>query len=663
MSIINQVSPGVVVSELDQTAIVPSVSSSTGAFVGQFNWGPIDEAKLINSGTDFQDVYKKPTGTATNSFLASCYFTCLNFLSYSSSMYVVREIGANSKNSGSAGIWLDYQYSVAANVSSFANTTSGNSVIVFSNTANSYMISTGMRVSGNNLNSNTNVISSAPSGQVVTVYLDTPFVSTINAGDSFVFSDIMTANTTMIKNLSHFEFSFKDSNWHNEYGPFVAKYPGTMGDSLAVSVCSSATYFSSWTYKDIFDGAPGTSDYADSRGSSNDEMHIVVIDVKGFFSGTAGTILEKFAYLSKASDVIGTDGVNHYYIDYLSKYSNYIFALGPVDYSLNASWGLPSTNGITYSSGNNVTVNLVGGDDGEAMTIGDLTQGWDIFKNKETYDISLAIAGPSAEVGVAVSQYIIDNVAEYRKDCVAFISPRYQDVVNQSGSESSNIISFLAALSRNSSYAVVDSGWKYQYDAFNRVYRWVPLNADTAGLCALTDYTNDTWWSPAGFSRGKVKNAVKLSWNPNQAERDTIYKAGVNPIVSFSGEGTVLYGDKTLQAKPSVFDRINVRRLFITLEKSISRAAKFSLFELNDAFTRAQFVSMVEPYLREVQARRGLTDFRVICDESNNTSSVVAQNGFVADIFIKPVGSINFIQLNFVATRSGTNFNIISGNT
>ena len=208
----------------------------------------------------------------------------------------------------------------------------------------------------------------------------------------------------------------------------------------------------------------------------------------------------------------------------------------------------------------------------------------------------------------------------------------------------------------------MDSGWKYQYDAFNRVYRWVPLNADTAGLCALTDYTNDTWWSPAGFSRGKVKNAVKLSWNPNQAERDVIYKAGVNPIVSFSGEGTVLYGDKTLQAKPSVFDRINVRRLFITLEKSITRAAKFSLFELNDAFTRAQFVSMVEPYLREVQARRGLTDFKVICDETNNTSSVVAQNGFVADIFIKPVGSINFIQLNFVATRSGTNFNIISGN-
>jgi hypothetical protein len=654
----------VVVSELDQTAIVPSVSSSTGAFVGQFNWGPVHEAKLVNSGTDFQTIYKNPTGTATNSFLASCYYSCLNFLSYSSSLYVVREIGANSKNSGSAGAWLDYNFNLSANVQSFANITSGNSLLYFSNTANSLSVAAGMRISGNNLSSNTNVTGTTALGSIIEVQISPSFFLSVNENDSFSFSDVMTANTTLIKNLNSFDFSFKGLDWANQYGPFVAKYPGTLGDSLSVSVCSSDAYFASWTYKGIFDGAPGTSDFASARGSSSDEMHIVVVDVKGQFTGTAGTVLEKFAYISKASDVIGNDGNNNYYIDYLAKYSNYIYALGPVSYSsTNSTWGLASADAVTFAEVDNVTVNLVGGNNGAAMVASDLTTGWDILKNKEVYDVSLLIAGASAEIDIAVPQYIIDNVAEYRKDCVAFISPRYQDIVNQAGSEASNIVgSFLTTLSRNSSYVVVDSGWKYQYDAFNRVYRWIPLNADTAGLCALTDYTNDSWWSPAGFTRGKVKNAIKLAWNPNQAERDTIYKAGVNPVVSFSGEGTVLYGDKTLQAKPSAFDRINVRRLFITLEKAIAKAAKFSLFELNDAFTRAQFVSMVEPYLREVQARRGLTDFRVVCNETNNTTAVISANGFVADIFIKPIGSVNFIQLNFIATKSGTDFNIIAGN-
>jgi len=312
----------------------------------------------------------------------------------------------------------------------------------------------------------------------------------------------------------------------------------------------------------------------------------------------------------------------------------------------------------------NTTLNLSGGITA-ALTDGDINVGYDLFTNSDVVDISLVLTGGAS---VTVQQYVIDNVVTpagsvtgRSGDSVAFISPRYSDVVNQSGGETDNIKNWLETLARSSSYTVTDSGWKYMYDKYNGVYRYVPLNGDIAGLCAFTDQVRDPWFSPAGFNRGAIKNAVKLSWNPNQTQRDILYPLGVNPVVTFPGQGTVLYGDKTLQSKPSAFDRINVRRLFITLEKAISRAAKFSLFEFNDDFTRAQFVALVAPFLRDVQGRRGIYDFRVVCDTTNNTPQVIDNNQFVGDIYIKPARSINFIRLNFIAVGTGVQFTEVTG--
>ena len=282
-----------------------------------------------------------------------------------------------------------------------------------------------------------------------------------------------------------------------------------------------------------------------------------------------------------------------------------------------------------------------------------------MFANADTVDVALVLGGPAEST---VAGYLIDNIAESRKDCVVFISPPKAAVVDNFGNELTDILTYRnTTLNKSSSYAVLDSGWKYQYDKYADVYRWVPLNGDIAGLAARTDRERDPWYSPAGLNRGIIKNVIKLAWNPNKTDRDDLYVKGVNPVVSFSGEGTLLYGDKTLLSRPSAFDRINVRRLFIVLEKAISRAARSSLFEFNDQFTRAQFVSLVEPFLRDVQGRRGITDFRVVCDETNNTGEVIDRNEFVGDIYIKPARSINFITLSFVATRSDVSFSTVIG--
>jgi phage tail sheath protein FI len=295
-----------------------------------------------------------------------------------------------------------------------------------------------------------------------------------------------------------------------------------------------------------------------------------------------------------------------------------------------------------------------------AITDSDLINAYSLFTNADVIDISLVV---TADADVTVQQWVIDNIVNSRMDCVAFISPPASAVINQTGNELSNIQTWNTSLSRSTSYAVADTGWKYMFDKYNNQYRWVPLNGDIAGLCVFTDSVRDPWWSPAGFNRGNLKNVVKLAWNPNKSQRDSLYSLGINPVASFPGNGTVLFGDKTLQAKPSAFDRINVRRLFIVLEKTIARAAQYSLFEFNDSFTQAQFVSMVTPYLRDVQGRRGITAFQVVCDSTNNTPQVIDSNQFVGDIYIQPARSINFIQLNFVAVGTGVSFNEIVGQT
>ena len=439
-------------------------------------------------------------------------------------------------------------------------------------------------------------------------------------------------------------------------GRVAARYSGDRGNGLEISIFSdsgNSASWAAWTYKAQFDSIPSTSNYVGNRSAANDEMHIIVIDQKGKFTGTPNTILEKFAYVSKASDAKNDDGSSNYYVNLINDRSKYFYV---VSHAANSNWGSVTTSSLTFS--NNVAVSLVLAN-GVSSTVSntDLITAYDKFKNAEEIDISLIMAGAASQT---VAEYIVDNIAESRKDCVAFISPQSANVVNNQGEETTDVTAYRDEFT-SSSYAVMDSGWKYQFDKYNNVYRWVPLNGDIAGLCVRTDFERDPWYSPAGFNRGQIKNVVKLAWKPHQTARDELYKKGVNPVVTFPGEGTVLYGDKTLLARPSAFDRINVRRLFIVLEKAIARAAKYSLFEFNDEFTRAQFISLVEPYLRDVQGRRGIYQYRVVCDQTNNTPEVIDRNEFVGDIYIKPARSINFIQLNFVAVRTGVAFDEIVG--
>ena len=445
-----------------------------------------------------------------------------------------------------------------------------------------------------------------------------------------------------------------DDIWENSIptaaGNFAARSPGLWGNSLKVSVCPSAAAFTGWAHASLFDVAPGTSEYASARGGANDEMYIVVSDEDGDITGTAGTILETFI-VSKAFDAKSITGEGMYYKDKLFRSSEYIYWM---DHETASPAFGGAVKGVTYDATQVVyDLSLAGGLDGSYPTSGDFKEGLDLFEDPDTVDVNLLMCGPGDQVH---AQNII-NVCNSRKDCVGFISPLFADVVGvtSSATQTTNIKTYFDALS-STSYAVFDSGWKYQYDTYNDVFRWVPLNGDVAGTCASTDNVSDPWFSPAGMSRGNIKSVVKLAFNPKKNERDTLYKARINPVVTFPGMGTLLWGDKTAQAKASAFDRINVRRLFITLEKAIAQASRAQLFEFNDDITRANFLAMTNPYLRDVQGRRGITDFKVVCDTSNNTGDVIDRNEFRADIYIKPARSINFITLTFVATRTGVSF-------
>lgn len=465
---------------------------------------------------------------------------------------------------------------------------------------------------------------------------------------------VWTGTALKIDNQDVYDASY--ASGEAAVGPFAAKFPGALGNGLIVTLCDAGG-FDDWSVNGLdvatqFDGIPSTSAWATSQGASDDELHIAVIDADGQFSGVRNTVLERFPFLSKASDAKNSDGSSNYYKNVINAQSKYIWWMDHP--SGGTDWG---TQGAT--TGEFATLDaalgdfLQGGVDAAPAT-GDVQTAYDLFGNKELVDVSLLLTGNHA---VETVQHVIDNVVLARLDCVVFLSPPLAAVQNNAGDEATDVVTYRnTTLDRSTSYAVMDSGWKVQYDKYNDAYVNIPLNADTAGLCARTDQTNDPWWSPAGFNRGAIKNCVKLLYSPNQTDRDTLYKNGINPVVSFPGQGVVLYGDKTLLAKPSAFDRINVRRLFIVLEKAIATAAKFQLFEFNDVFTRAQFKSLVEPFLRDVRGRRGIYDFRVVCDETNNTGEVIDRNEFVADIYIKPAKSINFIYLNFIATRTSVSF-------
>lgn len=556
-----QISPGVNVSEVDLTTVVPSVLTTAGAFVGNFAWGPAKRVTLVDSEATLKTIFGEP-----NDDTASDFFTASSFLSYGNNLSVVRAVESGANNATSNTAW-------------------------------------------------------------------------------------------QIPNETDFQYRYLDVNNANFYGSFVARYPGALGNSLDVHVCANTSLFTNWTYKTYFTSAPGTSDYAASVGGSNDEMHVVVVDADGKFSGSQGTVLETYAFLSKASDA-SINGSSNYYKNVIFNSSKYVYAIDPPSYATTfTTWGTAAANTTFANLTTNQQISLTGGEDALPAN-GDIQLAYDLFANKDETNISLVITGGA---NITTQQYVIDNIVNSRKDCVAFISPPSSAVDTVSTNQVSGIQTWLSTLNRSSSYVVADSGLKYMYDKYNNKYRWVPLNGDVAGLCVNTDTVRDPWYSPAGLNRGQVKNAIKLAWNPNKTQRDVIYSLGVNPVCSFPGQGIILFGDKTLQTKPSAFDRINVRRLFIVLEKAIAEAAKYSLFEFNDEFTRSQFVSLVTPFLRDVQGRRGITDFKVVCDTTNNTPQVIDSNQFVGDIYIKPARSINFIQLNFVAVGTGVDFTTVVG--
>ena len=560
-----QLSPGVNVSEVDLTTIVPSVPTSIGAFAGIFQWGPIDEIVTISDEVNLVERFFNP-----NSDNYEYWFSAANFLAYSNNLKVVR----------------------AASIATTRNAVSNGSAV-------------------------------------------------------------------LIKNDDAYEDNF--SSGASTYGEFAARYAGALGNSLQVSLCDANT-FTGWAYASQFTSTPGTSTYTSNAGGANDEIHIIVIDQDGQITGTQGSVLEKYAFVSKASDAKDDSGNSNYYKNVITSKSKYIHWLSHPTANAGASyanatstWGTTATNKSFSKLSANATISLIGGVDGTVSTANVVTA-YDQFDNADSVDISLVVSGPAN--ATLVTSLI--SMAETRKDCLVFVSPEKADCVDNAGSEVTDIKAYRDTLT-STSYAVLDSNWKYQYDKYNDVYRWVPLNGDIAGLCARTDLERDPWFSPGGLNRGIIKNAIKLAWNPTKTNRDDLYVKGINPVVTFQGEGIVLFGDKTLLSKPSAFDRINVRRLFIVLEKALARAARFSLFEFNDQFTRAQFVALVEPFLRDVQGRRGIYDFRVVCDESNNTPEVVDRNEFVGDIYIKPARSINFIQLNFVAVRTGVSFDEVVG--
>lgn len=671
------ISPGVNVSEYDSSTVVPAVSTTVGALAGVFAWGPAYERVLVSSETDLIQKFGKPTADNFETF-----FTGANFLAYGNALYVVRALDSAAKNAmantgAATAIQIknldDFQRNYSANtftniayIAKYAGDLGNSLKISVCDSTNAY--SSNLVASSATLDftvgSNKAIVSGFANASGGGNTASESVLGAITVGDY-----IKVGNSTIgyqyLKVASKTSANGAETTANGVYTSTGASITFASNYTLSsnISAQSNATQ-RFWEFYNAVDKAPGTSTYMNNLGlTTKDEIHIVVSDEDGKFTGVPGQILEVWNALSRATDSKTTSGATNFYKSVLNEQSLFVYAgadrndapTGPSANIANAT----STSPQTLSFANGVKTAAEG-----TITLGPIAQAYDMFKSKEDVDISLLMQGKAVAKG-ALANYIIANIAEYRKDCVAFISPD-SDIVTKANPaqyavDFRNSTGNTAGITYNSSFAFMDSGYKYQYDKYNDAYRWVPLNGDMAGLCAATDYARDAWYSPAGFSRGQVKNVVKLAYNPTQADRDLLYKNDVNPVVLFPGQGTVLYGDKTLFGKPSAFDRINVRRLFIVLEKAIAKAAQMSLFEFNDVFTRAQFKNMVEPYLRQVQGSRGIYDFRVVCDETNNTPQIIDTNQFIGDIYIQPAKSINFIQLNFVAVRTGVDFNTIVG--
>jgi hypothetical protein len=622
-----QLSPGVQVQEVDLTNVVPAVATTAGATAGHFKWGPIGQVVTVSTEGELARVFGEPDDDTFQYF-----FTAANFLAYGNNLQVVRAQGSADLNAtiGSAGLLVKNREHYDT-LSTFTN--AGAFVAKYAGAlGNSITIS---------LCQSADAFSKANTATVELAYaLEATEIDLASGANTLTVGD-------------HITFEGHSTEYRITS---IASTVVTLHTGLTTAIDGTSTPVNvsvKWRYADEFDAAPGTSAHATRMGGSNDEMHVIVIDRTGAISGTPNTVLEKFANVSVARDAQNSDGTTNFYKRVINDKSSYVWFADHYD-QLDTDVDVTGTASTVVNAWAHTTRYPLyadfahGADTASGSQVdADLMNAYALYANDELYDISLIPVGPASGV---VAKYVVDNVAEVRKDCMVFLSPELTD------DTVSEVTAFRDGVNINSSYAVMDSGWKYQYDRYNDTYRYVPLNGDVAGCAVRTDLVADAWFSPAGYNRGQIKNAVKLLVNPDKTDRDNLYKKQVNPVVSFPGQGIVLFGDKTMLTSSSAFDRINVRRLFIVLEKAIATAAKFQLFEFNDTFTRANFRNLVEPFLRDVQGRRGITDFKVVCDETNNTAEVIDGNEFVADIYIKPARSINFITLRFVATRTGISF-------
>lgn len=698
-----QISPGVNVTEVDLSQNIPGIATTTGAIAGVFRWGPVDERVLIADENSLVLRFGKPSN-----FNYETFFTAANFLSYTSSLYVVRSANtttetANSAlnaiaNSGSATV-LD---AVVKNRSHWTTTREGhvpagveyiakypgalgNSLKVsVCDSASAY--ESDHTLSGNNANVSSNSLCSTTFTTIIgsnSGVFNTTSGSNVHSAEfvtdlstKFTVGDVIkignsSIGTQYLKIGSIGSVSVSSTNSAATFTlTFDSKYRLST-DYVANSSVNGNTVKRNWEYFGITDNAPEASFYTDNFGNTEaqDSLHIVVTDEDGQVTGVPGSVLEVYKNLSRATDAKSQEGASLYYKTVINDGSAYIWAG-------NDRSNAVSNTAVNVASSTNtkpLTQSFVGGTDGYTEADAPLSliaTGYDMYASQEQADVSIILqgkptGGSTTVNGMAVakfglSNYLIDNIASVRKDCVVIVTPDDAIVRSNPGAEATALVNWFSQIN-DSSYSVYDSGYKYMYDRYNDVYRYVPLNGDVGGLLARTEATNDAWWSPAGFNRGQVKNIVKLRYSPTKTDRDLLYKNSINPVVTFPGQGTVLFGDKTGTKKPSAFDRVNVRRLFIVLEKAIANASRFSLFEFNDEFTRSQFKNLVVPFLRDIQARRGIQDFLVVCDATNNTAERIDRNEFWGDIYVKPNRSINFIQLNFVAVRTGVQFSTIVG--
>jgi hypothetical protein len=663
-----QVSPGVSIREIDLTTTVPSVSTTDGGTVIDADWGPVDLVTLISTEQELVSIFGRPNANIADSRCVS-WLGAANFLSYSNKLRVIRANSSGLNATSGAAAWIkNFDHYNESYLTDNDGTTGARFAARYPG-----QLGNSLRVAI--ADSNSGFSNAAATVANVTVHpMSTGQTAVYVGGPTGIDSEVIEVGDYI---------SFPSNSYPSQQYRVtaIAADNETGANSITISpgLVENITVGGSpvrrdWAYASYFDSTPTVTTWGSAYDEAlveNDALHVLVFDGDGGITGKRGTVLEKWAGLSKAKNAIDPETGRHlYYQDAINQGSNWIYWAGKSTehpFGTDTEWGT-TANSSAISFGVNKQANLEilkGASDPGVASAAQKILAFDKFRNTEDLDLSVIFTNDASAV---VQKHVIQNIAENRKDCVVCVSPERADVVpsgeNTAESALTNVLDWRNnQLVVSSSYGIADSGWKYILDKYNNKFRWIPLNSDIAGCIVRTDTENDPWFSPAGYTRGQIKNVVKLAWSPNKAQRDELYKKDVNPVVTFPGRGTVLFGDKTLYGKNSAFDRINVRRLFIVLEKAIATASKFLLFEFNDEFTRAQFTNMTEPFLRDVRGRRGITDFRVICDSSNNPASVIDRNEFVGDIYIKPARSINYIQLNFVAAATGVEFSEIIGVT